>query len=87
MPNTSHHTYYKPPEAPITCYCGVVYATSQLRGYHIRVCPIYKTFTPEQKQEHKDRVLLLNNLRQGNSWKDRFRICMDQLLKKPAKSW
>ena len=64
----------------VVCYCGKTFANSMKRGYHLRGCPVYKNFSPAQKEEHRERVKFFSILRAHNPCRGRFRFVMRELL-------
>ena len=77
MPRYNHRFF---PLPPVTCYCGRVFENTGMRARHLRACRVWKTFSPVQKQEHKDRLKLLAVLRCHNHWRARFEQAMDELV-------
>lgn len=64
----------------VVCYCGKTFSNTVTRGSHLRACPVYKTFSPTQKKEHRERVKLLSVMRAHNPQRGRFKFCMQELL-------
>ena len=64
----------------VVCYCGKTFANSTKRGYHLRACPVYRTFSPAQKEEHRERVKFFSILRAHNPYRGRYKFVMRELL-------
>ncbi len=65
--------------APATCFCGRYFDSTIDMGRHLRACPVWKTMSPAEKKEHKDRTHYLNVLRSHNPERGRFKFCMMEL--------
>lgn len=68
----------------VVCYCGVTFSDSQARGRHLRSCPVYKKFSPQEKAEHKERVKILSLARSHNPERGRWTHVMRELLNPEA---
>ena len=69
-------------EAPCQCFCGRHFSNTQDRGRHMRGCKTWKSMSPEEKKEHKERTKLLSILRAHNPERARYKFCMQELKRR-----